>query len=457
MKITTRFRKWFRLLRRKQAFKKYKAELREFVYLDEVSVYSLIASRLGPIAAEFTKTETTSLQGEILGSLGVNSGIAEGGISSRVLKAQTYGSQVLRKSIVQTQFKELYELELESLIVRPIAKNNKAPVVRDIGFLETYVGDDWVINPANLTRGQLLEVEVQLEAETIFRISAVISAILEILEENPDLFGVNFYENIIQVKAIDRLLEKLLVGLVPIRGFVIDYRVVEREGQQWIVHNEILKQISMTDSYLVYPLYIVGVAEQSLFWKDIRRILFSKACFRVLCRLTQDNIQTSWMPVKLVQVLETVAPDLAEQIDRLGDGAIALMAQEKIAYAKSKQGRMIVDSLNRYAVLIAEHYEYKITEQDKQEIDLISNQHSISFKSQDERRNAFDAVAKIMIDRMAIERDSSLFAEYREKALTDSGLDFRGMPIAVKESDTNNPVEHPNDRFVDTEFVAIYW
>jgi hypothetical protein len=47
------FRQW----RRRWAAKNEKGMLREFVYLDEVSVYSLIASRLGPIAAEFTDTQ----------------------------------------------------------------------------------------------------------------------------------------------------------------------------------------------------------------------------------------------------------------------------------------------------------------------------------------------------------------------------------------------------------------
>jgi hypothetical protein len=163
------------------------------------------------------------------------------------------------------------------------------------------------------------------------------------------------------------------------------------------------------------------------------------------------------MPVKLVQVLETVAPNLAEQIEALGDGAIALMAQKKMADVKGKHSRMIVDSLNRYAELISKHYEYNITEQDKQDIVLIINQHCVSFSSQEERRNAFDAVAKIMIDRIGIERDSSVIAEYREDALKDAGLDFLGRPIATKESNTHNTIKHPNDRFVDAEFVAIYW
>jgi hypothetical protein len=63
-------------------------------------VYSLVASRLGPIAAEFTETETRSLQSELSGSVGANAGIAKSEVSSRMQAAESQGSQVLRKSML---------------------------------------------------------------------------------------------------------------------------------------------------------------------------------------------------------------------------------------------------------------------------------------------------------------------------------------------------------------------
>src|SRR5688572_3316829 len=83
--------------------------LREFVYLDEVSIYSLIASRLGAIKDNTIDTESTSQQNEMGGSAGVGFGATNASINIRVLENQTKGSQVVRKSIIQTTFKELYE------------------------------------------------------------------------------------------------------------------------------------------------------------------------------------------------------------------------------------------------------------------------------------------------------------------------------------------------------------
>lgn len=92
---------WYRRRRRRRAFKKH-PDLREFVYLDDVSVFSLIASQLGPVATEFTSTEAASLQGEISGTFGANIGIQKAEASSRLQTEQTQTSQVVRRSTSRT-------------------------------------------------------------------------------------------------------------------------------------------------------------------------------------------------------------------------------------------------------------------------------------------------------------------------------------------------------------------
>ena len=49
MNVRERFRRWRHRAQRRRALRKEETSpLREFVYLDEVSVFSLISSRLGP-------------------------------------------------------------------------------------------------------------------------------------------------------------------------------------------------------------------------------------------------------------------------------------------------------------------------------------------------------------------------------------------------------------------------
>jgi hypothetical protein len=305
MNLFTRLRVWLRRWRWKQEFESQNdVPLREFVYLDEVSVYSLMASRHGPIPAEFTDTQSVSSQEEIGSSLGASSVIAKAEFNSRMSTSQTQGSQVLRRSTVQTTFKTLYEQELksDSLAMRPISEDMEPPEIVSLDDLiakrEELESRGWIVDPVKLMRGQLFEVEVRLEAEAIFQFSAVVSAVLEIVQDDPETFGIDRDETFDQVSAVNRVLEKLLVGLVPVRGHAEDYEVVELGGQEWIVHRRLLNVLAGTNSLTTSPLYVVGVAERSLFWKDIRRVLFSSARFRVLCRMGQDNLQKrlSWFP-----------------------------------------------------------------------------------------------------------------------------------------------------------------
>jgi hypothetical protein len=415
-------------------------------------VYSLIASRLGPIATEFTDTEKASLKVEVPSSF-------SGGVD--------IGSQVLRKSIVQTTFKEFYELEMDAFAMRPIKDDQKLPEINNLNDLmtkkEVLMTGGWIIEPEKLVRGQLLEVEVQLEAEDIFSVNEVISAFLEIFEEDFEMFGLDTGGGLIQVEAVGRILKNLLVGLVPIRGQATDYGIVEFEKKEWIVHRKLLEELPETELPSSRPLYVVGVAERSLFWKDIRRILFSKTRFRVLCRLTQVGLQDSWTPVKLAHVLDLVIPGLGNQIDALGSGVLASMGKTRHTnQSVERKQQLMHNALITYAKLLADHYHRGITTQDLSEVGLLSKQYCNSFASQKERREAFDAIATFLLGRFDLEREPSVVAQYRTDALINAGMDFSGQPMPLLVSDDvpsdDVLVAAPSEeRFLDSEFVAIYW
>jgi hypothetical protein len=464
MNLITLLRVWYRRWRRKRASKKQKAPLREFVYLDEVSVYSLMASRLGPIASEFTETETVSLQDENGSSIGVSSAIAKAEVSSRALTSQTHGSQVLRRSTVQTTFKELYELEaeLDSLAMRPISEDVKPPEVYTLENLkakgEELENDGWIVDPAKLARGQLLEVDVQLEAEAIFQFNAVISAVLEIVQDDPDTFGLDRNEQFDQVSSVNRILEKLLVSLVPIRGYAADYQVVELEGREWIVHCSLLNQGATTGSLTIYPLYVVGVAEHSLFWRDIRRVLFSDARFRVLCRVAQGGLQNSWSPVKLAHVLRSVAPDLADRIDTLGSGALAALVEtSKPDRSTERKQQVMREALVAYAKALAGHYGHSISMRELTEVGLPSEQHCMSFGSLEEKRKAFDPITEHLVDRFDLPQEPVIAAQCRGTALIDSGLLLPEWVMPPVASDDVPSPASSQERILDSEFVATYW
>jgi hypothetical protein len=50
-----------------------------------------------------------------------------------------------------------------------------------------------------------------------------------------------------------------------------------------------------------------------------------------------------------------------------------------------------------------------------------------------------------------------MFARYRASALENAGLDLAGKPIPLVPADNTISPTVPHDRFIDSEFVAIYW
>src|SRR4029077_13078430 len=64
-------------------------------------------------------------------------------------------------------------------------------------------------------------------------------------------------------------------------------------------------------------LTLVGVASRELFWKDLRRVVFSGARYTVFCRVGRSGIQRSWNPVKLAEAMQDIVPQMGDQIQQL--------------------------------------------------------------------------------------------------------------------------------------------
>ncbi|MDP9477995.1 MAG: hypothetical protein M3R38_20320 [Actinomycetota bacterium] len=481
MRLLTRLQVWWRRRKLKAEARKQQAPpLREFVYLDEVSVYSLNASRLGSVAADFSETQSSSLQSEVSASLGAGAaGAAAAGLNSRLLAGQSRESQVNRTAIVQTAFKEFYELELEldSFAMRPVPEDRNLPEVRGAEALATETRkarpDGWIVDPKMLSRGRLVEAEVELEADAAFRMSAVIAAMLDIVEGEPEMFGDAVRTGLAQGKAIHGVLEKLLAGLVPVRSRIVDYEAVNIDGREWIVHRRLLSQLAGANGRVTRPLYVVGVAEQGLFWKDLRRVLFSGARFRVLVRMAQDGIRDTWTPVKLTHVLETVTPGLAKQLNGFGPEMIAAISDDGRADPEAELQQLLGQrALTAYAERLADHNGYELAAADLRELEPIAAENGASLDTAPGRQRAFGEISSFLHDRFYWPADPEVEAECRGAALQQSGLDPFGRPVLPAVPDdspaaslalehtpqsTVRPTANTNERYLDSEIVAIYW
>jgi len=460
MSLRERFRRWRRQRRLQRAARRQgEAPLREFVYLDEVSVFSLISSRLGSVATKFTATESRSLTGELSSTVGASAGVLKSEVGSRTEATQTQGTQVLRKATVQTTFRELYEYVKDWFVPRPATE--APPDVHDApdlsAALERCGRDGWAAPASDFTRGRLTEIEVELEAEDIFRVGAVVGNFLELFQEVPEMLGPDVRDKLRQALSVKAVLNKLLVGLVPVRGRATEYVTIGVADREWVVHRQVLRQLRAGWAAQAHSLDVVAVAEASLFWKDIRRVLFSGARYSLLCRISRDGLHDDWTPVKSVDVIRGFAPEIAERIIATGPDLAAGISRGMTGAPQvdDNQARMR-EALQAYGQAMASQYDKKwdsalITG------DVFPVNRASTWTTVEKQRPPFEALTRQLVKTLDIEPDRELMATLRHQALTQVGL----VPIAGSEPGQDDVVSvslptERRSRILDTELIAIY-
>lgn len=259
-----------------------------------------------------------------------------------------------------------------------------------------------------------------------------------------------------------RMVDRLLVDLIPLRGVVVDYDVVTLSGMRFIVHRDLYEKLASVEpdggkQIPPVPLHVVGVAEESLFWKDIKRVLFSRAEFLVMCRMSKPGLRekNSWSPMKLGQVIGSVAPDIERKINDL--------SLERIFKAsESENGKKDDDlaartALLEYAMSLLEDNGCSLGAAELGELDAIIFERSSDFRSVEQKFFGFKAIEEYLVGGFSeIEIDGDEEHGRREMALASAGLSYLndGLPSEVEENGEGDSEEHP--LILDTEFIAIY-
>ena len=469
MTIASRLKTWLRRRKTRGSNENSYQERREFVYLDEVSVLSILASRTGRIATESTESQTSSQNSEVKGSLGVGLGGTKANLGTKMQTSQVEASQVSRKAIIQSNFKDLYDIERSALVLRPVSPEHLPTVdsTRDLErLLASSEGTGLLVDPSTLHRGELLEVEADLEADPIFRMATIITTFVSLMEDNEELFQNVVPAQLPEIRSVARLLDSLLAGLVPIRGRLVNYDWIRICGRDVLAHQSLLSQRPTDALPKAYPAFLVGVAQSDLFWKDIRRVLFSQARYTVFCRLATNGLTDRWSPVKMADVFSGIASDFDEMIQGLGDELMsgfkrsvrsasaetAVDAPLSILTHDAQHGERI---LRNYVNSVANYHKRELSSSDIEDLT-----HEVSFAenwldSVDAYRPVFAEVTKKMDDLLEVETPPSVAHDLRVQTLhrlsPDETLELDGSTAG------GNRPELQCDRFLDSEIIAIYW
>ena len=462
MSALERIRAWIRSPKRRRSRGHSRTEpLREFVYLDEVSVYSLLASRKSGVATQFTDSQTASLNSELGGSLKVGFGGIGSGLSSKSQTGQSQASQVIRKATVQDSFTELHDLERDNLSLTSPGELNQLNIETplDIGRnLESLSKVNLVIDIERIHRGDLMEANIELEADPLFRMTMVITTLYELMADRPDIFGTDHATQLKQAYSVGQVLDQLLTGLVPIRGRLVDYEATTIGDKHILVHQTVKNQLDSKFSDDFQPLYLTGVAHQDLFWKDIRQILFSESRYRVFCRLATAGLKEDWQPVKIVDLFEGVIPQFREAIDSASEIARQLMeGPDKIETIEQYQaGNLAVSVIKEFVRLLEEFHQKQTSSQLMEERILPAVPTGDWVANVLDRRAVFDTITELVDQELNVETPGEERLSLRNKALR-----LNGSPEVSSEAILAKAValssKSQREKFLDTEIVAIYW
>lgn len=418
---------------RNKVFEQAKAltELREFVYLDDTSVNSLIASRLGPIASEQTDVQARNWETKAAGKLGADLAVFDVEGSIERMRASSLSTQVLKKSIVQATFKDLLQLERDSLVLRSSREGGKSK-------------DRAGAPSKDLIRGALVELDVELDVEPVFRMATVVSSLVGIVDKSPEIFDESTQKQFAQGRAVQGILQAVLGGLVPIRARVLGHVVVgDRDGELLSVVQE--DSASMRAG--ATPLFLVGVAEEKLFWKDIRRVLFSRGRFTVLARIAQDGIRDSWTPIKLSHVLEEILPGFSAQMN--ADSWKAMMTSDAGA-TRAQAKPLLRPPLLRFIELVAERAGAACS----QERVIQAQESTAALSAKPFNFDAWRSETRRLMGVLLADSEVQLTPKELETLRKDAQV---VTPPTLRGELAKSADQAKGSHFLDCEFVAIYW
>ena len=459
------YNRTIRYLRRRKSIRDSKGSigsLREFVYLDDVSVYSILAYLKGGIATEFTESQTASLNSTEGSTSSIGLGGIKLGVDTKKQTGHVQNSQILRKAIIQTSFKELYDITSPSLALKS-PETSDIPKVNDLDELrsefDSLLKDRWILDTSVFQRGDLLEVEVELEAEPVFRMASIISAFCELMEDNQLFLESTIVNQISQMRSIAQVLESLLDGLVPIRGRLVEYKLAKIDGRDVLIHRRFLNHMPTDIFANTHSVFVVGVVPRDLFWKDIRRVLFSKAQYTFYCRLAAVGLKEKWHPVKVSNVLAGIIPQFDDLIRDF-----SVQAEQAMAKAADASPEPVglnrhegVDLIRAYVMELLDHHNGTLS---FDEIDdfiqsLVLEENWTS--TVDRRRPVFSEVTKRVDETLGLNTPSEVACELRQTVQREA--DFLRMGTANSDRNDTEAKKDPlgNDRFLDAEIIGIYW
>ena len=452
MSLASWFRKRFPRLRKHLVpARPEKGPLREFVYLDEVSLRSLLSSQTGEVTDTRSEQRMDGSQVYVDTAIGLRApGLSKADIGSRFQTSNSSTLQTSRKATVQSWFRELHGIEG----LRLLEPGHTHAAVDEVAQLTNIADKSVIIAAEDLQRGSLVEIKMRLRADPIFHLGTITTEFAAMADDTPEMFqGTGALQQLASFMPINRILQRFLAGLVPIRCEALEHVVIEIQGTEYVVRREVVEKLELKSR----PLEVVGVTEHLAYWKDLRRVLFSDAEFTLLGRVARTGIQDIWTPIKLGDLFRVVAPNFDEQI--AAASKLAFEGNTNVITLDTNQLAMRHALYSYRDHFLAQTGHALVPETDSRLVDEIERLLPRA-ESATGQRSAFQVIHDLLSVETGTTPDPEDDSALRAKARDESGLSlFPALSVPttiVGDQPPHDPARIPA-KLLDVEVVAIYW
>lgn len=406
-------------------------QLREFIYLDEVSLQSLLVSLHGELTEKKSITDSTSNTKNVGGNIDTNNLTPlKLGFTAQYQSGKSGATQTEKKAIVQSWFRELYETP-NILGVQPLEDGDQ----------------DIIVKSSALQRGTLAELQVVLATDPYFNVVTSISEFFKLSENISELNGYS------EIKWQIELLQQLLAGLIPIKAEILNYRALKTGDDTYLVHEDKVTEVSTSK----IKVNLVGVTELSAYWKDIRRVLFSNQEFRVLCRISRPGLVQDWNPIKLLDLFGNVIPqkeihNFKETLKLPSYNADAASTAEIGNDASSKMR----SALEEYIKSSCKHAGGEIGSDEIEGIIKEVLEGNFDEGSMGDRKVLYEKVDGELAS-LKIDVPPDIRVTLRESSSEKAGLSHKLFTLASSEAKKIEEKSVAEELFIEAEIIAIYW
>jgi len=270
-------------------------DLREFVYLDEISVRSLLASTgEGGIVSETVDEEVRRRRSGSSAGGSVSAGPAS--VNAKVSEESEYQRTTVETrnyDLIQSKFTKLYKSD----VVEKKLSLDQIPA-EDKSVDDPFSG----LVASELARGDVVELRVNISANLLFRLYRTIDYFADAFENQIDS----------ETEEILELIGNSLGNRIPVVGKAVDYKVVEKEDEKTIKRSAELGNDKMEDAE---DLEVVTLLNLDSLWVDPIQTLFNNDRFVVYCRVEDVDIDR-WYPLKVTRAINSLSKPAAENLNQ---------------------------------------------------------------------------------------------------------------------------------------------